>query len=106
MARVTIEDSLKHVKNRFELVLLAAKRARDLALSGIKPEVPWDDDKPVVVALREIACGKITSDYLHQHVTPTATPEYPLDDNDANTEEDFNAALIEALAATVDNTES
>ena len=57
MARVTIEDCLKHVKNRFELVLVAAKRARQLALGGAEPHLPWENDKPTVVALREIAGG-------------------------------------------------
>ena len=56
MARVTVEDCLKHVKNRFELVLLSAKRARQL-MRGKDPKVEWDGDKPTVVALREIAEG-------------------------------------------------
>ena len=56
MARVTVEDCLANVKNRFELVLLAAKRARQLA-HGQEPFVPWDNDKVTVVALREIAEG-------------------------------------------------
>lgn len=55
MARVTVEDCLQHVDNRFELVLIASKRARQIAKEGIDPLVPWDDDKPAVVALREIA---------------------------------------------------
>lgn len=58
MARITVEDCLKVVPNRFDLTLLAAKRARALA-SGLKePTVEWDNDKPTVVALREIASGK------------------------------------------------
>ena len=56
MARVTVEDCLKHVKNRFELVILSAKRARQL-MHGKEPMVEWDNDKPTVVALREIAAG-------------------------------------------------
>lgn len=56
MARVTVEDCLKHVKNRFELVVVAAKRARQL-MRGKEPTVAWDNDKPTVVALREIAAG-------------------------------------------------
>lgn len=56
MARVTVEDCLKNVKNRFELVLIAAKRARQL-MHGKDPKVEWDNDKPTVVALREIAEG-------------------------------------------------
>lgn len=56
MARVTVEDCLKNVENRFELVHLAAKRSRQL-MRGKEPHVPWDNDKATVVALREIAEG-------------------------------------------------
>ncbi|WP_261842804.1 DNA-directed RNA polymerase subunit omega [Aliamphritea ceti] len=55
MARVTVEDCLEHVDNRFELVMLASKRARQLATGGKDPKVEWENDKPTVVALREIA---------------------------------------------------
>lgn len=58
MARITVEDCLKHVDNRFELVLLAAKRARQL-LASAEPVVDWGNDKATVVALREIASGKL-----------------------------------------------
>ncbi|WLF83594.1 DNA-directed RNA polymerase subunit omega [Moraxella sp. ZY210820] len=66
MARVTVEDCLDHVDNRFELILLASKRARQLARHNIDPTVEWDDDKPTVVALREIAVGHISKEYLQQ----------------------------------------
>jgi DNA-directed RNA polymerase subunit omega len=56
MARVTVEDCLKNVKNRFELVIIAAKRARQL-MRGKTPKVDIDNDKATVVALREIAAG-------------------------------------------------
>lgn len=59
MARVTVEDCLKNVKNRFELVIIAAKRARQL-MHGKEPKVEWDNDKSTVVALREIAAGYVT----------------------------------------------
>lgn len=59
MARVTVEDCLSKVDNRFELVLVASKRARQLA-NGKEPLVPWENDKPTVVALREIAEDKVT----------------------------------------------
>jgi len=65
MARVTVEDCLNKVGNRFELVLLAAKRARQLAM-GRDPLVEWENDKPTVVALREIAEGKITAEVLSE----------------------------------------
>ena len=58
MARVTVEDCLEHVDNRFDLVLLAAKRARQL-VNGVDPLLPWENDKPTVVALREIAEGLV-----------------------------------------------
>jgi len=57
MARITVEDCLEHVENRFELVLVASKRARKIANSGKDPLVPWENDKVTVVALREIAAG-------------------------------------------------
>mgnify|MGYP003572062400 CR=1 FL=1 len=58
MARVTVEDCLEHVDNRFDLVLLAAKRARQL-VNGVEPMLPWENDKPTVMALREIAEGLV-----------------------------------------------
>ena len=54
MARITVEDCLEHVSNRFDLVLLAARRARQIA-EGADPLVPIENDKPTVIALREIA---------------------------------------------------
>lgn len=64
MARVTVEDCLKHVENRFELVMVATKRARQLAVGGVQPLVEWENDKSTVVALREIAAGLITASLL------------------------------------------
>ena len=64
MARVTVEDCLRNVENRFELVLVAAKRARELMLTGVEPTVPWENDKPTVVALREIAKGDVSAKIL------------------------------------------
>ena len=57
MARVTVEDCLQYVKNRFDLVLQAAKRAHLLELGAAESMVPRDNDKPTVIALREIAAG-------------------------------------------------
>lgn len=59
MARITIEDCLKHVDNRFQLVLVASRRARRLTVGGVEPTVPWENDKPTVVALREVAAGNM-----------------------------------------------
>ena len=64
MERVTVEDCLENVDNRFELVMVAAKRARQLAVGGKDPKVDWENDKPTVVALREIAEGHTTKTVL------------------------------------------
>lgn len=61
MARLTVEDCLDYVDNRFNLVLLASKRSRQISM-GANPLVPEDKDKPTVIALREIAEGKITQE--------------------------------------------
>ena len=58
MARITVEDCLHQVDNRFELVLIAARRARELTL-GRDALVPRENDKPTVLALRELAEGKL-----------------------------------------------
>ena len=61
MARVTVEDCLDNVDNRFELVMVASKRARQLTIGGKDPKVEWENDKPTVVALREIAEGLVNA---------------------------------------------
>lgn len=57
MARVTVEDCLKQVENRFDLVIKSARRAHQLELGAADPTVKRDNDKPTVIALREIAAG-------------------------------------------------
>ena len=69
MARVTVEDCLDNMENRFELILVASKLARQLATGGKEAGLPWENDKPTVMALREIAAGQVTRDIL------TAKPE-------------------------------
>ncbi len=69
MARITVEDCTQHVPNMFQLVLVAAKRARQLA-NGAHPMVEWENDKPTVVALREIAEGYIDASILDQRDQP------------------------------------
>lgn len=66
MARITVEDCLERIDNRFNLVRLASIRARDLERNASDSMVSWDNDKPTVVALREIAEGFITRDYASQ----------------------------------------
>lgn len=61
MARITVEDCLDKVENRFELVMVSSKRARALATGGAEPLVSEDSDKPTVIALRELADGLITA---------------------------------------------
>ena len=85
MARVTVEDCLEHVDNRFELVMVASKRARQLATEGKDPMVPVENDKPTVLALREIADGLVGPDIL------TEKPK-----------EDFEPMSMELLAETFD----
>ena len=68
MARITVEDCLEHVDNRFELVLLAARRARQIS-KGADPLVPEDNDKPTVIALREIADNLITDSSMDEMET-------------------------------------
>ena len=65
MARITVEDCLEKVENRFQLVLIATKRARQLA-QGANPLVDPDNDKPTVIALREIAEGLVTANILDE----------------------------------------
>jgi len=67
MARVTVEDCLDKVDNRFQLVLVATKRARQLA-NGVQPLVPWENDKPTIVALREIAEGLVGPGILEETI--------------------------------------
>ena len=61
MARVTVEDAVNKIGNRFDLVLVAARRARQLAIEGKEPHVPAGTDKPTVLALREIEQGFVTA---------------------------------------------
>lgn len=63
MARVTVEDCLENVENRFKLVLLASKRARQLG-KGAEEFIPRGKDKDTVLALREIAEGHVTEDNI------------------------------------------
>jgi DNA-directed RNA polymerase subunit omega len=87
MARVTVEDCMDKVENLFQLVLVATKRARQLS-NGAEARVPWDNDKPTVVALREIAEGQTTVAVLDEPDGPDKVEEQPipepvpLDDDD------------------------
>lgn len=63
MARLTVEDCLQYVDNRYSLVMLASKRARQIAM-GADPLVPANNDKPTVIALREIAENLVTDENI------------------------------------------
>ena len=88
MARITVEDCLDKVDNRFELVMVASKRARAISTGGKEPLVQEDSDKPTVIALREIAEDMITPadimaaekepEELEMVLDQAAAPEEPL----------------------------
>ena len=84
MARVTVEDCLENVANRFELVMLATKRARQLATGGKEPKVAWENDKPTVVALREIAAGLVDYDVIAQDDIVEDEPLFATFEDEAN----------------------
>ena len=91
MPRITIKDCLPHVDNLFDLVLIASKRARQLA-NGAAARVEWENDKPTVVALREIAEGLVTADLL-QEPDPVPEPEI-LMENPLDLAADFRAPQL------------
>ena len=64
MARITVEDCLQVVPSRFDLIIMASKRARQLATTSRDPLVEWDNDKPRLVALREIEAGLLDKETL------------------------------------------
>lgn len=65
MARITVDDCMQHIPNRFQMTLAATYRARQLA-SGASPLVDPEKDKPTVIALREIAAGKVGLEVLNR----------------------------------------
>ena len=68
MARITVEECLDKVDNRFELVMVASKRARQIATGGKEPMVEEESDKPTVIALREIEEGLIGDDFFVEKI--------------------------------------
>ena len=93
MARITVEDCLENVDNRFQLVMVASKRARQLAMSGQEPHVAWENDKPTVVALREIAEGYIDASILDH----TATSAEELEEQEEMEREAVAATALKKL---------
>lgn len=86
MARTTVEDCLDNVDNRFQLVLIASKRAREIS-NGAEPLVPVDNDKPTVIALREIAAGLIDSSILKKSSARQHAEESIVSDEELQTVE-------------------
>ena len=66
MARITVEDCLEKIPSRFDLIIMASKRARQLSTTSRDPLVEWDNDKPTLVALREIEEGLIDQETLEK----------------------------------------
>ena len=87
MARVTVEDCLEHVDNRFELVMLASRRARGLRRYNTEALVAEENDKPTVIALREIAEGLINHEMLDSQ-------DVSLQEEEEEIEMSFNIAAI------------
>ncbi len=109
MARITVEDCLDKVDNRFDLVMVASKRARQLQTGGKGPMVSEDNDKPTVLALREIAEGFITSTILtdvhEEDPKDTLVVFETMKPHDISIEEAMDAVLIpEADDEVVDDT--
>jgi DNA-directed RNA polymerase subunit omega len=92
MARITVEDCLDHVDNRFELVMVGSKRARQIATGGRPALVPEENDKPTVIALREIEEGLVTAAILTE-----VRQDYEI--VDADSEEDGAETVAAALEA-------
>lgn len=89
MARVTVEDCLNSVDNRFELVLIATKRARQLQTGGKDANLPWENDKPTVMSLREIAAGYVDRTILDQKPEEDEELSMPILSFDAGPAEDI-----------------
>ena len=85
MARVTVENAVQQVGNRFDLILMAARRARQLQIHGKEPLVAPENDKPTVIALREIEAGLITNELM--------------DGGDRQEQQEHEAQQIAAVAA-------
>jgi len=98
MARVTVEDCLENVDNRFQLVLVATKRARQLSL-GAQSFVEEENDKPTVLALREIAEGHVTRDILDETIEEEILEFIEEESDEVETEPAELDALTAALQA-------
>ena len=96
MARVTVEDCIEKISNRFELIIAASQRAREIS-NGVALEVDRDNDKNPVVSLREIAEGAVTPTDLHERFIRSLQrvnyAKKPDDEDETSIEEEFSAYL-------------
>ena len=99
MARVTVEDCIKKIPNRFDLVVAAAQRSREIS-NGVAIEIERDNDKNPVVSLREIASEAVDAESLQERFIRSMQKNLIKDDvsleNDASLEEEFAAYLNES----------
>ncbi len=96
MARITVEDCIQKINNRFELILTASQRSRNIS-RGDKPIIPRDNDKNTVLALREIAEEKITKNEIEEQIIKMMQKTRTLDEH---SEEDFIEAIENSTAQT------
>jgi len=102
MARITVEDCLENVDNRFELVMVSSKRSRQIQTGGKDPLVSVDDDKPTVLALREIAEGLIDASILIAK-PPSVELEEMAEEAAASAEENADASSEEESKASAES---
>ncbi len=99
MARVTVEDCLTNVDNRFQLVLVATKRARQISL-GAEPFIDPENDKPTVLALREIAEGLVTREILEDPIEEDVLEFLEVEaSEEAEVSEETETSELDALTA-------
>jgi DNA-directed RNA polymerase subunit omega len=98
MARVTVEDCVLKIPNRFELVMLASQRAREIS-SGAQEAVSRDNDKNPVIALREIADEKVPFDDIREALVSGLQKHLPEEDHEADLDENETLAIQSAIAA-------
>ena len=104
MARVTVEDCIEKIPNRFDLVIAAAQRSREIS-NGIPIEIDRDNDKNPVVSLREIACEAIDAESLHERfirsMQKNLINEEKNSEDELSLEEEFAAYLNESKTSEV-----
>ena len=104
MARVTVEDCINKVPNRFDLVIAAAQRSREIS-NGIPIEVDRDNDKNPVVSLREIACDAVDAESLQERfirsMQKNLIQEETITEEDSSLEDEFAAYLNDSKTENV-----